>query len=176
MRGEHMLAAPQLRHNTRFIPACAGNTLSESGKVISPIGSSPHARGTRGGRRASGNANSVHPRMRGEHSDCRIIKTAQATVHPRMRGEHEALEVMKAWGFTVHPRMRGEHDTYYYRHPSLGRFIPACAGNTESFCASFSSSCGSSPHARGTRRLLCLEPHLVRFIPACAGNTVAVRQ
>ncbi len=150
MRGEHMLAAPQLRHNTRFIPACAGNTLSESGKVISPIGSSPHARGTRGGRRASGNANSVHPRMRGEHSDCRIIKTAQATVHPRMRGEHEALEVMKAWGFTVHPRMRGEHDTYYYRHPSLGRFIPACAGNTESFCASFSSSCGSSPHARGT--------------------------
>ncbi|KFI48492.1 hypothetical protein BBOU_0621 [Bifidobacterium boum] len=49
-----------------------------------------------------------------------------------------------------HPRMRGEHD--------------ACPGMSD-------LDWGSSPHARGTRRLSVWRPGRVGIIPACAGNT-----
>ena len=71
------------------------------------------------------------------------------------------------------------------------RFIPACAGNTSSFANPWPQMPvhprmrgehqmpfntrrmpgGSSPHARGTRRLSFPELPVRRFIPACAGNT-----
>ena len=76
----------------------------------------------------------------------------------------------------------------------LGRFIPACAGNTRRAGwmviqpsvhprmrgehppppRKFDGSSGSSPHARGTRALQRPAGAGHRFIPACAGNTTGV--
>ena len=88
------------------------------------------------------------------------------------------------------PRVRGTHRRQLtrQRHP---RFIPACAGNTETdpavafitpvhprVCgehggtwANGDSMTGSSPRVRGTPVGEVLSPPSVRFIPACAGNT-----
>ena len=54
------------------------------------------------------------------------------------------------------------------------RFIPAYAGNAESFPISWSRPPGSSPHTRGTR-LECSRSNAGRrFIPAYAGNASAI--
>ena len=132
----------------RFIPACAGNTLPE---------------------RAWSCRGSVHPRVRGEHTDAGLVRTDNDGSSPRARGTHDAFEF-------------GTHSS---------RFIPACAGNTRrlrvrdaqqpvhprvrgehSHKTDFSvETPGSSPRARGTPG--GAHGHLSgeRFIPACAGNT-----
>ncbi len=133
---------------SRFIPAHAGNTRT------------PWRRSAR---------RSVHPRTRGEHSSTRKHRLCDIGSSPHTRGtlssvqgrHHQtrfipahagntgAAPTVQAAG-TVHPRTRGEHRSFTMR---------AC------------SSCGSSPHTRGTL-LRCL--HRLcrsRFIPAHAGNT-----
>ena len=133
---------------SRFIPACAGNTVSswiiprrwpvhprmrgEHSRVervtITKIGSSPHARGTR---------RSIFKR----HSISRFIPAcAGNTVNACMTLEPGS----------VHPRMRGEHVAV-----QLNELLHV----------------GSSPHARGTRAPEKAPHELLRFIPACAGNT-----
>ena len=113
--------------DTRFIPACAGNT---------PI---------------VGQANyssSVHPRMRGEHSVVNWRRHVDIGSSPHARGtrRHKRPSMitlrfipacagntrrmaMSTVVCSVHPRMRGEHDR----------------ANVNLFCRH-----GSSPHARGT--------------------------
>ena len=121
--------------------------------------------------------------MRPEHP-------ASPSVHPRLRGEHAWLifGMNRAGGSS--PPARGTHCS----GPDgvdLGRFIPACAGNTRRRRSS-SRRCsvhprlrgehwraddgdrqdhGSSPPARGT--LIGHDEDITaeRFIPACAGNT-----
>ena len=114
----------------------------------------------------------------------------QATVHPRACGEHQVGLLGVAIGSGSSPRLRGTpHGGPGV--PTLFRFIPAPAGNTDAGGYSSTSTsvhpracgehccavriawscCGSSPRLRGTRlRDLggCL---LSRFIPAPAGNT-----
>ena len=150
MRGER--AANPYNHPrcNRFIPACAGNA---------------------GRHFPDDQAETVHPRMRGER--CNGVSNID---HPRGSSPHA----------------RGTP----YRLPSrvsLPRFIPACAGNARSASRPEPSSTvhprmrgervasmfdlgklgGSSPHARGT----LLEDNDAqparRFIPACAGNADA---
>ena len=131
----------------RFIPACAGNAppprparpsttvhprmrgerMVSPNIVVSPTGSSPHARGTR-------------PALSGSILCCRFIPAcagnasrqagarARQPVHPRMRGERRlaARNGAKTTGSSPHARgtpMGSPTGTI------TGRFIPACAGN-----------------------------------------------
>ena len=136
-------------HPPRFIPARAGNT--------------PATGATLAGR-------PVHPRSRGEHG-CRAGHT------PRMSGSSPL-----ARGTLVLPGAG----------PAARRFIPARAGNTtppprgmrrqavhprsrgEHLRATprQRTGAGSSPLARGTRRVNLHLRQCHRFIPARAGNTL----
>ena len=70
---------PRNGQRDRFIPACAGNTVSPTPLTTGGI--------------------TVHPRVRGEHPTSMRFRYP---VHPRVRGEHVPP-------YTVHPRVRGEH-------------------------------------------------------------------
>ena len=112
------------------------------------------------------------------------------TVHPRVCGEHFFTILGKKQRHGSSPRVRGTRTLPGFPQ-SLGRFIPACAGNTLKYtnpspqapvhprvCGEHTSLRpprpplrGSSPRVRGT---LILDGEFViatRFIPACAGNT-----
>ena len=100
-----LLVVPSL---WRFIPACAGNTAVSPGSRPPGIGSSPRARGTPW-RTAGG--------------------TTRSAVHPRVRGEH-TMYSSRNWRYSgSSPRARGTRQGRPYR-ARPGRFIPACAGNT----------------------------------------------
>ena len=133
---------------TRFIPACAGNTLGYVSTVAEVA---------------------VHPRVRGEHRIDPLWIFPVPGSSPRARG---TLCVCGFCGFdsrfipacagntqaatrtrraiAVHPRVRGEHST---RIPQIAVYI------------------GSSPRARGTPATRASQDSVQRFIPACAGNT-----
>ena len=132
----------------RLIPACAGSTC--------PAGSWP-------------TCGWAHPRMRGEHHGATIHHQPRGGSSPHARGArwHVAgrfagrglipacagSTVDTSTGRTIaraHPRMRGEHVT----------------GSSSGW-----SWTGSSPHARGARRLVLRLLRSVRLIPACAGST-----
>ena len=94
------------------------------------------------------------------------------TVHPRVCGEHHFLDDGSLERRGSSPRVRGTR-CRRVRRRRVRRFIPACAGNTDSSPSPPCSMIGSSPRVRGT-----LEPDAEpgldeRFIPACAGNTTA---
>ena len=132
----------------RFIPACAGNTSG-----LRPV------------RRPC----SVHPRMCGEHYGTGSGAPEEDGSSPHVRGTrlrprplqlelrfipacagNTAMPTASRSGTTVHPRMCGEHP---------GALTMACRSR------------GSSPHVRGTPRVVARRFDEVRFIPACAGNT-----
>ena len=145
-RGTH-LPEPAASQFARFIPACAGNAVSE------PVWLS---------------AISVHPRMRGERGAKPNTRYWATGSSPHARGTHRgkqgyvllrrfipacagnAFRRVPASGLTtVHPRMRGERrPTHRARDGQVG----------------------SSPHARGTLLFLGFPAPGKRFIPACAGN------
>ena len=180
-----------LARGHRFIPACAGNAPRRVplarletvhprmrgervtvGTVITDVtGSSPHARGTR----------------QSEARQCSI-----RTVHPRMRGERDPIPRAISRVVGSSPHARGTRQATRRTH-KLSRFIPACAGNAiraldriyprtvhprmrgERFETRSARPpiCGSSPHARGTRKRRQHFRQNQRFIPACAGNAPA---
>ena len=136
-----------------IIPACAGNTY----------------------RRWQGQGHRRdNPRLRGEHWTGYDIESTVAGSSPLARGT------------PGHPR-EADHDR---------GIIPACAGNTGSSISSnhppwdhprlrgehyavgvnSRSEWGSSPLARGTRRLLTRKCSASGIIPACAGNTTLYRR
>ena len=115
--------------NLRFIPACAGNTRCSG---------------------ATRCAQSVHPRVRGEHGEQYVGPLLSTGSSPRARGTRNANRrkvrerrfIPACAGNTmctpcaglmlaVHPRVRGEHERYQTGCRPYDRFIPACAGNTE---------------------------------------------
>ena len=132
-------------------------------------GSSPHVRGTRGGRPEA-------TRQLG------IIPACAGNTHGGMR------QYANTWD---HPRMCGEHQWLFYIATLCTGIIPACAGNTPPprqaspwlrdhprMCGEHQPAqplrCerqGSSPHVRGTLFHLNHSPLLLGIIPACAGNT-----
>ena len=72
------------------------------------------------------------------------------------------------------PRARGTHGGAE-SHAETGRFIPACAGNTQGPAPHLLAAAGSSPRARGTLQGKLVAGLQFRFIPACAGNTASRR-
>ena len=176
--------------NSRFIPACAGNS------------------GVSG---ASAGDMTVHPRLRGElwtleealneviwfipacagNSCLNRININQPPVHPRLRGELAKRLRIRTPQPGSSPLARGTRTQTLRCNPG-GRFIPACAGNSD-VCKALSiqnavhprlrgelittngnrfGPRGSSPLARGTRQVECSEKVSKRFIPACAGNSL----
>ena len=135
----------------RFIPACAGNTDSDLLDAV---------------------AETVHPRVCGEHMRSSRVCPVDGGSSPRVRGT---------------PNRRPAT-------PPRSRFIPACAGNTRHPDATGTSGSvhprvcgehgvcvagliawiGSSPRVRGTLVASRLALAWFRFIPACAGNTGVV--
>ena len=195
---------------TRFIPACAGNTITwqvpSFWKAVHPRmrgehqravtdtntapGSSPHARGTRTSPghadllwrfipACAGNTtatdqprriDTVHPRMRGEHSAALADIPVDTGSSPHARGTLVPVG-RKGVDIPVHPRMRGEHSRQRRSGQVQTGSSPHARGTLKRFCAGVecitvhprmrgehqavgglsSRAGGSSPHARGTR-------------------------
>ncbi len=170
-------------------PRMRGGHVS-AGALARPLrGSSPHARGTRLGANTGGQQERFIPACAGDTSTSPLTSTLTA-VHPRMRGGHAVSTPLRTSAAGSSPHARGTR--WVRRQDShLRRFIPACAGDTSSdigFRDTASvhprmrgghrsmieeqiDSAGSSPHARGTLRIVLGLARKVRFIPACAGDT-----
>ena len=152
-------------------------------------GSSPLARGTpRRDRARLGPARFI-PARAGNTSHV-PAREPHPPVHPRSRGEHFEKSCRAGDMGGSSPLARGTR-LRPRRLSDLQRFIPARAGNTRRSrsrprsrtvhprsrgehsreLASGDLTNGSSPLARGTRRLRGPGAHLIRFIPARAGNT-----
>ena len=153
-------------------------------------GSSPHARGTLalpvGVRPTAGIIPACAGNTLGIQCQCIVVRD-----HPRMRGEHITFRTKIRSFEGSSPHARGTHRSCFNPCSIVG-IIPACAGNTRlalgyvagtgdhprmrgehpSFRKENSTRKGSSPHARGTRRLRLHEIVMRGIIPACAGNTV----
>ena len=139
---------PRGGRGARFIPARAGNTLSSrSGTASTTVhprsrgehrsarytmpgwnGSSPLARGTRGGAPDRGRRDRFIPARAGNTSCRRTTGTARP-VHPRSRGEHPIRSSICESFFGSSPLARGTQVATVARVVPL-RFIPARAGNT----------------------------------------------
>jgi len=155
----------------RVIPACAGNTDPDGGRVRPAPGSSPRARGTPfmddlidasdrvipacagntdpdGGRVRPAPGSS--PRARGTPFMDDLIDASDRVI-PACAG-NTAAATTPAPAKPGHPRVRGEHDG----------LAVLCNGLS-----------GSSPRARGTLTPARLREGSGRVIPACAGNTMA---
>ena len=109
--------------------------------------------------------------MRGERPLPALRRDADS-VHPRVRGERQWVVVHRASCIGSSPRARG---TPSRRDgvPRPRRFIPACAGNAR-WQASQRPQPPVHPRVRGERSSFrARESGRQRFIPACAGNAGA---
>ena len=105
--GEHPSTTGVKADNSRFIPACAGNTFTTSSRNC---------------------ASPVHPRVCGEHFLTVSRISAASGSSPRVRGTPRRRRGLRYHGGSS-PRVRGTHQARRARL-DLVRFIPACAGNT----------------------------------------------
>ena len=139
---------PRRRQVPRFIPACAGNSVSPLASQGSPSvhprvcgeqfaastpfqlpgGSSPRVRGT-GWSGPHGNRISRFIPACAGNSKIRAISITRAAVHPRVCGEQDRVRARIIRNHGSSPRVRG---TGRCPHTlgDLFRFIPACAGNS----------------------------------------------
>ena len=140
--------ARQWKTWSRFIPACAGNTLkiakNRRTQTVHPRvcgehacsvamtakcrGSSPRVRGTRAADHRSRRERRFIPACAGNTAP-RPAAQISAAVHPRVCGEHNILSVRVRPDDGSSPRVRGTPRGESPRPPQR-RFIPACAGNT----------------------------------------------
>ena len=158
------------------------------------VGSSPHARGTLSPVEPCSAECRFIPACAGNAAVLQV-SPAEVSVHPRMRGERRdvVLRGLSLGGSSPHARGT---PPLPHAQPTQRRFIPACAGNAvpqskwtlmmpvhprmrgERISQGIAQVDigGSSPHARGTLKLLGLERPSCRFIPACAGNAKMKRR
>ena len=162
--------------------------------LIMPSGSSPHTRGTLGGKLDALRHVRFIPAYAG--NACGGARTPSAlAVHPRIRGERNDPENSLKIKDGSSPHTRG---TRRPKTPTVyrQRFIPAYAGNALSSGKKRSVLTvhprirgergesqrgwnrwdGSSPHTRGTPESERNQHLLPRFIPAYAGNASAPQQ
>ena len=190
-RGEHAVILDGPSNTVRFIPALAGNIVSESvWHKRTPV--HPRARGEHGlgVTREDMNLRFI-PALAGNISGC-WPSSPDLAVHPRARGEHKSPEGRKTEDAGSSPRSRG---TYGWRVLFVRRlrFIPALAGNMSPASFLLSTvpvhprargehlyagsgarpSNGSSPRSRGTCGAGVTPWILWRFIPALAGNILS---
>ena len=131
-----------------IIPACAGNTIHggflpcflgdhprmrgehfvDGPRDLAAKGSSPHARGTPGGRRAATHLLGIIPACAGNTVGV-CHRRLDRRDHPRMRGEHLGrVDVVRAVaGSSPHARGTLNSDQQL---DGFDGIIPACAGNT----------------------------------------------
>ena len=120
----------------------------------------------------------------------RLLYSSQLSVHPRVCGEQQNIAPASVAMPGSSPRVRGTVRYLFFATPP-DRFIPACAGNSQSVSAAAAglsvhprvcgeqqlnrvlreTQTGSSPRVRGTGDTESPKPSMNRFIPACAGNS-----
>ena len=172
-------------------PHVRGEHSSVPVSTPTAIGSSPRAWGTlRPGRRRVRQARFI-PTCVG-NTWPRARPAPRRSVHPHVRGEHSEIWLPGPPGYGSSPRAWG---TLLRSRPADGeyRFIPTCVGNTGRPPATSRSppvhphvrgehgsptgvhrpSWGSSPRAWGTQRPRIGRTRGLRFIPTCVGNTSA---
>ena len=160
-----------------------------SSSVSIASGSSPRVRGTRHRPRGAHRPDRFIPACAGNTTQTYRDPKAQS-VHPRVCGEHDLIDAYDVVKIGSSPRVRGTR-VPRFAAPRRPRFIPACAGNTRArasgwierpvhprVCGEHIASqavgrtmTGSSPRVRGTRCSCQPQRACSRFIPACAGNT-----
>ena len=132
----------------RFIPACAGNSLSVgvckmrrsvhprvcgeqpqlAESIVDIDGSSPRVRGTAALRANKFQFNRFIPACAG-NSNGQTRTVCDTSVHPRVCGEQPFASSQTIMAFGSSPRVRGTVPNTS-ESPILMRFIPACAGNS----------------------------------------------
>ncbi len=188
VRGTHQKRSRRAKR-VRFSPACAGNTSMEAPgneeAAVQPrvcgehkfqtshastvVGSAPRVRGTLIGRFPKSAPHRFSPACAGNTSSegDRRLRTA---VQPRVCGEHLQGLFRNNGEVGSAPRVRGT-PPYSVSNCRIGRFSPACAGNTTlagalapiisvqpRVCGEHSVKsplcsicCGSAPRVRGTQ-------------------------
>ena len=165
-----------------------GERLNALAQALLIEGSSPRVRGTPRRSRLRGTVCRFIPACAGNAVPSRLPRLA-APVHPRVCGERgNRSNDMKA-NYGSSPRVRGTRRGGA-RPGRLERFIPACAGNADTWIRAGTAGSvhprvcgerlmglireyypnGSSPRVRGTHQPAVLDRRAWRFIPACAGN------
>ena len=155
------------------------------------FGSSPRVRGTRYPVFERRHVARFIPACAG-NTAAHTTRRKLRTVHPRVCGEHASQVFAALPSLGSSPRVRGTLEAVVV-NSCPGRFIPACAGNTQTYskrqartpvhprvCGEHAPMVteaqgvfGSSPRVRGTRPYSAAGRAGDRFIPACAGNTRA---
>ena len=129
IRGEHVDRAGPVQLVGGIIPAYAGSTGRDAVEARMGLGSSPHTRGARPGRRPPPSPPRDHPRIRGEHGMKLTKAHARAGIIPAYAGStvpaHRTR--VRRWD---HPRIRGEHQMSRKPRNLRKRIIPAYAGST----------------------------------------------
>ena len=142
------LRMPIKARGSRFIPACAGNSLTAFKTVAKEA---------------------VHPRLRGELA-VSFSRLLIRSVHPRLRGELNPVTPKAITSSGSSPLARGTRQQFVFLLVRL-RFIPACAGNSRRTHNS-ERRFAVHPRLRGELVRFHRDPfNSVRFIPACAGNS-----
>ena len=133
-----------------IIPAYAGNTATGVERV---------------------SRNRDHPRVCGEHMRCGVVEVRDVGSSPRMRGTPcDCLP--QAGGLGIIPAYAGNtmgFDSVACQEQDHPR---VCGEHSAASCICSSSS-GSSPRMRGTRRNAVRSSDSTGIIPAYAGNTVS---
>ena len=150
IRGEHEAGVRLREHAQGIIPAYAGNTVYLRVLHLSPLGSSPHTRGTMPAACGRWSIAGDHPRIRGEHVVLAELLPRVDWIIPAYAGNTVALDGEKLWDVGSsphtrgtrdapaapaacgrdHPRIRGEHKGTMLKVDGMKGIIPAYAGNT----------------------------------------------
>ena len=126
-RGTRLALFPSLC-SLRFIPACAGNSITCQCVCPYEHGSSPLARGTLGWADFQQSMRRFIPACAG-NSLFPSKKITTFTVHPRLRGELFTRLIRRKPTYGSSPLARGTLQKILYPL-YVYRFIPACAGNS----------------------------------------------
>ena len=171
-------------------PRIRGEHAALDVEGLAALGSSPHTRGARVGRRRLHVVLEDHPRIRGEHLSNILPALPKAGSSPHTRGAlgHECLEGMFFAGSSPHTRGAPRPCGAGRRRSGI---IPAYAGSTSTHFFLFWSysdhprirgehrldrlwvddAGGSSPHTRGAPILSVVSGRWTGIIPAYAGST-----
>ena len=186
--GNTLLSTAVLARNTAH-PRSRGEHCLARLRLALTLGSSPLARGTRGGRSAPNRRSGLIPARAGNTWYALRVGSLRRA-HPRSRGEHRNICCIFAGYGGSSPLARGTQDVVWASKVS-GGLIPARAGNTFACCTYREQRrahprsrgehshtlpftvprLGSSPLARGTRKGWNGQGKQAGLIPARAGNT-----
>ena len=141
---------PVYNHSSRFIPAYAGNAISQS---------------------TDERLHTVHPRVCGERLIGALDFRADAGSSPRMRGTHSRGSKTRSGGRFI-PAYAGNAQARRSRPPRSPVHPRVCGERVWAEITDFDDG-GSSPRMRGTLACWLIAVSLIRFIPAYAGNATS---